>query len=69
MNAEYQSHERIRQMLKPSVDIRLDAIGSLAWVPPLTLTVGLESLNWLLASMDPATVAHGVRELASPLSE
>ena len=69
MNAEYQSHERVRGMLKPRVDVGLEPSHALAWAHPLTLLAVPESFEWSLAIMDPATLTHGVRELTSPLSE
>jgi hypothetical protein len=69
MNAEYQSHKQTHQMLEPRMDAHPGTSGVLVWTHPLALAASLESLTWLMAAMDPATVAHGVRELASPLSE
>jgi hypothetical protein len=69
MNAEFKSHKQVWQLLKPRVDVRLEARDQIAWANPLSLAVVPESLAWSLALMDPAAVAHGVRELASPLSE
>ena len=63
MNAEYKSHERVWQMLKPSVDVTLEARDPLVWARSLMLTAVPESLDWYLAIMDPATLTHGVREL------
>lgn len=69
MNAEYKSHKQIWQMMKPKVDVRLEAIDPLAQARPPTLAAVPESFEWPLAIMDPATLMHGVRELTSPLSE
>jgi len=69
MNAEYRSHKQVWQMLKPRVDVRLEATDTLARAQPLTLAAFPESLDWSFAIMDPMALAHGVRELASPLSE
>jgi hypothetical protein len=69
MNAEYQSHKQVRKMLKPRVWVDLEAAAPLVWPRPLALLPVPEWLEWSLATMDPAALAHGVRELTSPLSE
>ena len=69
MNAEYKRHRQIWQALKPRVDVRLERKDPWVWVRPLAPAGAPESLNWAPAIMDPAAVAHGIRELASPLSE
>jgi hypothetical protein len=69
MNAEYQSHKRVWEMLKPRVFAQLEASELLAWARPQSGAPVLELLNWYPASMDLALVAHGHVELASPLSE
>jgi hypothetical protein len=69
MNAEYQSHKRVWEMLKPRVDAWLELREPLQWVRPLTGVPVLEFLDWYPASIDLALLAHGHRELTSPLSE
>jgi hypothetical protein len=69
MNAEYKRHNQIWQVLKPKLDIRLGTMVSLAGARPLASVGVPQSLDWPPAIMDPAAVAHGIRELASPLSE
>ncbi len=69
MNAEYQRHRQIWQALKPKVDVRLEPKDPWAWARPLAPADAAASLAWAPAIMDPAAVAHGIRELASALSE
>ena len=69
MNAEYKNHKQVWQMVKPRMDAGLEASHLLAWARPLTLAAIPESLVRFLAIMDPATLTHGIRELASPLSD
>ena len=56
-------------MLKPRVDVWLGRAEPLAWVRPLWHAPVPDFPDWSLAAMDPSALAHGVRELASPLSE
>ena len=69
MNAEYESHKRVWEMLTPRVFAQLEASEPSAWARPLSGVPVLELLNWYPASMDLALLAHGQRELTSPLSE
>jgi hypothetical protein len=69
MNAEYQSHKRVWEMLKPRVFAQLEASESLAWARPQAGVAVSKFLDWYPASMDLAVLAHGQRELTSPLSE
>ena len=69
MNAEYQSHKRVREMLKPRVFAQLAASEPLAWVRPQWGAAVPKFLDWYPVSMDLAVLAHGQRELTSPLSE
>jgi hypothetical protein len=69
MNAEFQTHERIREMLKPKRDVGLEAGPPSTRGHPLVLLAVPASFDWSLAFMDPATLTHGLRELTSPLSE
>ena len=69
MNAEYERHEHLLQLLKPKVNVGIERPGRLESVPSVTLAPVPESLAWSLEFMDPAALAHGVKELTSPLSE
>ena len=69
MNAEYISHARVWQMLKPKLDVGLETSNPFAWAPSVSIAGVPESLDLLCSIMDPATLTHGLRELASPLSE
>jgi hypothetical protein len=69
MNAEYQSHKRIWEMLKPRAFAQQEVGEPLAWVRPQSDVPVLELLNCYPASMDLALLAHGQRELTSALSE
>jgi hypothetical protein len=69
MNAEYESHKRVWEMLKPRVSAQVEPGGPLAWAYPPTVTPVPELLRWSLANMDLAVLAHGIRELSSPLSD
>jgi hypothetical protein len=69
MNAEYESHERIWEMLKPRVYAQLEPNEPLAWARPPAGVPILGLLNWHPASIDLALLAHGHQELNSPLSE
>jgi hypothetical protein len=69
MNAEYQSHKRVWEMLKPKVYARIEPREPLAWARPPAVAPASEFLGSSLARMDPAVLAHGLRELAWPLSE
>jgi hypothetical protein len=69
MNAEYQSHKQVREMLKPKVYARIEPREPLAWARPPVVAPVAQFLVSSLASMDPAVLAHGIAELAFPLSE
>jgi hypothetical protein len=69
MNPEYQSHKRVWEMLKPRAFARLDASEPLAWARPQAGVAVSKLLDWCPASLDLAVLAHGQRELTSPLSE
>jgi hypothetical protein len=68
MNAEYQSHKRVWEMLKPRVLVQLQS-SELAWALPHAGGGIPEFLDWHPASLDLALLAHGHVELTSPLSE
>jgi hypothetical protein len=69
MNAEYQSHKRVWEMLKPRVFTRLEASEPLGWARPQWGAAVPKLLAWYPVGMDLALLAHGHVELASPLSE
>lgn len=68
MNAEYQSHKRVWEMLKPSVFDPLQLTE-----PPTgtlqTLHTQARFLEWDSIFIEPAMLAHGYGERSSPLSE
>jgi len=69
MNAEYQSHKQVWEMLKPRASARIAPSEAL----PRALTPAAppwpESPGWYPASIDLVVIAHGLPELSSPLSE
>ena len=69
MNAEYYSHKQVWEMLKPRVNAQVESSEPLSWKPPPTVVLIPEFLDWYAAGMDLAVLAHGLSELASPLSE
>ena len=69
MNAEYKRHKRVWQMLEPLREVRPKVIEPFPPPAPLTLPLASASFGLSLAMMDPVALAHGVRELSSPLSE
>ena len=69
MNAEYRSHKRVWEMLKPRVIAQLEAREPLTWARPQAGVAIPKFLEWYPVSMDLALLAHGQRELTSPLSE
>jgi hypothetical protein len=69
MNAEYRSHERVWQMLKPKVQVGLGGSDSWTWAVPPVLAPVPEFLDWYPAALTLIALGHGHSELTSPLSE
>jgi len=69
MNAEYESHKRVWEMLTPRVFAQLEASEPSAWLRPQWGAAVPKFLDWYPGDMDLALLAHGHVELASPLSE
>jgi hypothetical protein len=69
MNAEYQRHKRVWELLKPKVYARVELAEPRKWTRPAVGVTVPEFLDWYPASMDMALLAHGHGELTSPLSE
>ena len=68
MNAEYESHKRVWELLKPRVHVHLEPSEPVKWARPLA-GVPVRELDWHPASIDLALLAHGHGELTSPLSD
>jgi hypothetical protein len=69
MNAEYISHERVWQMLKPKVYVGLEGSESETWTGAPVLAPVPAFLDWYPTALSLVALAHGHRELSSPLSE
>ncbi len=68
MNAEYQIHKPVWEMVKPRIDYRLESSEALARaIQPADAFA--DPLDWAPAMIDPTVLAHGHVELSSPLSE
>jgi hypothetical protein len=69
MNAEYQHHKRVWEMLKPRVYAQIKPNEPVAWARPPSAIPVHELLTRYPASIDLAMLAQGVAELNSPLSD
>ena len=69
MKAEFESHERVWEMLKPTVYAQIEPREPLASARPPPVAAVPEFPGGYLAGIDPAILAHGLPELASPLSD
>ena len=69
MNAEYESHKRVWELLKPRVFAQLESSEPGNWNRPVAKVSVSEFLEGYLAGLDSALLAHGHSELTSPLSE
>jgi hypothetical protein len=69
MNAEYESHKRVWEMLKPRLYAHVEPSEPSAWARPPVIAPVPEFVGWYPASIDLAVLAQGHPELASPLSE
>ena len=69
MNAEYQRHMRVWEILKPRLDTQLELSEPPKWARSAASVPVPGFLDWYPASMDLALLAHGHGELSSPLSE
>ena len=69
MNAEYQSHTRVWEMLKPRIHAHVEPDGWSVWatLPLFSRSSRLFDLDAL--GIDLEVLAHGHRELTSPLAE
>ena len=68
MNAEYHSHERVWDMVKPRMDEALQSCQRRDWSPGPVDGVSRRAAVQRFA-IDPIVLAHGHRELRSPLAE
>ncbi len=69
MNAEYESHKRVWEMLKPREFAQLESSQPRRSNHPLASVPVSESLDGFSVGLDLALLAHGRGELASPLAE
>ncbi len=69
MSAEYISHERVWQMLTPKLYVGLEGSERASRSDTPTLAPVPEFLDWYPTALTLAALAHGHRELSSPLSE
>ena len=69
MNAEYQHHKQVWEMLKPRVYSQIEPTEPLAWACPPAVAPVPEFPGWYPASMELAVPARGLPELTSPLSD
>jgi hypothetical protein len=69
MNAEYISHERVWQLLKPKLFVGLEGRETESWASPPVQAPVPEFLDWYPTALTLVALAHGHSELTSPLSE